>query len=215
MKSSLGRALRRHLIAGLIVIAPLTITAAVLWWLFQTTDSLLGRFLYPVIGRSVHGLGMVALLLLLIVVGLLAERTIGSRIIGAWNATLERIPIARRIYGAANNIVRTMFSREARPFNEVVVVEYPSPGRWTLGFLAARAPEGVQQAGGEEFVTVFIPTAPNPTSGFLVIVPRSLTRILDMTVDQAFTFVLSAGSVTPPTGTATPLETSGVERGKE
>lgn len=198
MKSTLGRALRRHLIAGLIVIAPLTVTAAVLWWLFQTTDSLLGRFLYPVIGRSVHGLGMIALLALLIVVGWLAQRTIGSRIIGAWNALLERIPIARRIYGAANNIVRTVFSREARPFKEVVIVEYPAPGRWSLGFLAARAPESVQN-GPEEFVTVFIPTAPNPTSGFLVIVPRSFVRVIDMSVDQAFTFVISAGSVTPST----------------
>jgi len=200
MSALLGRALRRHLIAGLIVIAPLTVTAAVLWWLFETTDSLLGRFLYPVIGRSVHGLGMVALLALLIVVGWLAQRTIGSRIIGAWNALLERIPIARRIYSAANNIVRTVFSREARPFKEVVVVEYPAPGRWALGFLAARAPEAIQQSGAEEFVTVFIPTAPNPTSGFLVIVPRSLVRAVDMSVDQAFTFVLSAGSVAPLPG---------------
>lgn len=197
MKASLGRAFRRHLIAGLIVIAPLTITAAVLWWLFQTTDSLLGRFLYPVIGRSVHGLGMIALLVLLVTVGWLAERTIGGRIIGAWNGLLERIPIARRIYGAVDNIIRTVFSPEARPFKEVVLVPYPTEGRWSLGFLAARAPEAVQEAGAEEFVTVFIPKAPNPATGFLVIVPRSMVKVVDMSVDQFFTFLLSAGSVAP------------------
>jgi uncharacterized membrane protein len=196
------RAIRRHLIAGLIVIAPVTATIFVLWWIFQLLDGLLGRFLYPVMSRLVPwlppppGLGLLALLLVLIFVGWLAERAIGSRILGWWNNLLERMPLTRTIYGAANRIVRTMLGDGARPFNTVVLIEYPSDGRWSMGFVAARAPDFMQEH-VDDAVSVFIPTTPNPTSGFIVVVPRSRTRVLPLTVDQAFTFILSAGSVRP------------------
>jgi uncharacterized membrane protein len=174
-----------------------TVTGFVLWWIFQRVDNLLGRFLYPVLGRAaIPGLGLLTLVIILLLVGWAAERAIGSRIIAWWNGLLDRIPVARRIYGAADSIVRTVFSEKERPFSAVVLIEYPSPGRWSLGLLAARAP-GAVQLGDEELVTVFIATTPNPTSGTLVMVPRSSIRLLDMSIDEAFTFVLSAGSVTP------------------
>jgi uncharacterized membrane protein len=196
------RALRRHLIAGLIVIAPVTATIFVLWWIFQLLDGLLGRFLYPVLNRLVPwmppppGLGLLALLVLLIFVGWLAERTIGSRMLGWWNALLEKLPLTRTIYGAANRIVRTMLGEGTRPFNTVVLIEYPSDGRWSIGFVAARAPD-FMQSHIEDAVSVFVPTTPNPTSGFIIVVPRHRTRVLPLSVDQAFTFILSAGSVRP------------------
>jgi len=196
------RALRRHLIAGLIVIAPVTVTAFVLWWIFQLLDGLLGRFLYPVLSRlfpwfaPIPGLGLLVLVALLVVVGWAAELAIGSRIVGWWNRLLERIPVTRKIYGAANRIVRTVLGEGSRPFNKVVMVEYPSPGRWSIGFLAARAPALIQEH-VRDSVSVFIPTTPNPTSGWIVVVPRHGIIELAMTVDQAFTYILSAGSVTP------------------
>lgn len=195
--------IRRHLIAGMIVIAPVTATAFVLWWIFQALDGLLGRFLYPalggLIGRDtfvIPGLGLLVLFLLLVGIGLAAERAIGSRIISWWHATLERIPLTRRIYTAANRIVRTVFGEESRPFKKVVLVEYPGPGRWAIGFLSAVAPRAVQQHVPNS-VSVFVPTTPNPTTGFLIIVPPELLREVDMTVDEAFTYILSAGSVAP------------------
>jgi uncharacterized membrane protein len=197
---------KRRLIAGVIVIAPLTATLWVLWWIFQLLDGLLGRFLYPALERYVHpvigllpGLGLLVLLLLLLAIGWLAERTVGSRVLGAWHQFLERLPVTRRVYGAANRIVRTVLSADSRPFNEVVLVEYPSEGRWSIGFLSARAPEMVQRH-VDDAVSVFVPTTPNPTSGFVVIVSRSKTVPLPMTVDQAFTYILSAGSVVPDAG---------------
>jgi uncharacterized membrane protein len=196
------RAIRRHLIAGLIVIAPVTATAFVLWWIFQALDGLLGRFLYPVLSRyfpwfvPLPGLGLLALLLLLIIVGWAAELAIGSRIVSWWNGLIDRIPITRKIYGAANRIVRTVLGEGARPFQKVVLVEYPSTGRWAIGFLAARAPDTMQKH-IEDAVSVFVPTTPNPTSGLIVIVPRQRIIELQMTVDQAFTYILSAGSVGP------------------
>jgi uncharacterized membrane protein len=194
------RALRRHLIAGLVVIAPVTATVAVLWWIFQLLDGLLGRFLYPgltrLFGRVPPGVGLISLVLLLLVVGWLAEMAVGSRVVSWWNGILERLPLTRTIYGAANRIVRTVLGEEARPFQKVVLVEYPSPGRWCMGFLAASAPDVVRMH-VDDGVSVFIPTTPNPTSGFVVIIPRANVIEIPLTIDQAFTYILSAGSVRP------------------
>jgi uncharacterized membrane protein len=195
--------IRRHLIAGLIVIAPITATALVLWWIFQVLDGLLGRFLYPALGGLlgretfvIPGLGLLVLFVLLVGVGFVAQRAIGSRIVSWWHATLERIPLTRRIYTAANRIVRTMFGAESRPFKKVVLVEYPGPGRWAIGFLSAGAPVAIQKH-VPAAISVFVPTTPNPTTGFLIIVPPELIREVDMTIDEAFTYILSAGAVSP------------------
>jgi uncharacterized membrane protein len=196
---------RRHLIAGMVVIAPVTATGFVLWWIFQVLDGLLGRFLYPALAWMVPGqqerivipgLGLIALFLLLVGTGWLAERTIGSRIVQWWHSTLERIPLTRRIYSAANRIVRAVFSENSRPFNQVVLIEYPAAGRWAIAFLSASVPE-VMQSQVHDGVAVFMPTTPNPTTGFLVLLPRSHVHAIDMSVDEAFTYILSAGSVRP------------------
>lgn len=196
--------LRRHLIAGLIVIAPVTATAFVLWWIFQLLDGLLGRFLYPLLGGFIGretfvipGLGLLVLFLLLLGVGWGAQRAIGSRVVAWWHGVLERLPLTRRIYSAANRIVRTVFGADAaRPFKKVVLVRYPSDGRWAIGFLSGTAPGAILQH-VPDAVSIFVPTTPNPTTGFLVIVPVGLTIELDMSVDEAFTYILSAGAVTP------------------
>lgn len=196
------RIIQRRLIAGLVVIAPVTATAFVLWWIFQALDALLGQFIYPAISRLVGfnlvlpGLGLIALILLLLVVGWAAERAIGSRVVGWWHNLLERIPVTRRIYGAANRIVRTLFGKEGRPFHQVVLVEYPGDGRWAIGFLAAPAPDTIR-GHVSDAVSVFVPSTPNPTTGWLVIVPESRIVILDMTIDEAFTYILSGGAVRP------------------
>ncbi len=188
--------LRRRLIAGLIVIAPVTVTGIVLWWLFNLVDGLLGQFLYPWLPFPIPGLGLIALLILLFLVGWGAERAVGSRLVAGWTTLLERIPLARRIYGAANSITRTMFGEQERPFKSVVLVEWPGDDRWSIGFLAGAA-AGIMRRHVDDAVSVFIPTTPNPTTGFLTVVPRSKTILLDLTIDQAFTFILSAGAATP------------------
>lgn len=195
------RFIRRRLIEGMLVTAPLFATLYVLWWVFRLLDSVLGRIVYPVLDRFAPwivqpGLGIVLLLVLLFLVGWAAEWAVGGRVLAWWHSVLERIPVTRRVYGAANRIVRTVMKAESRPFKEVVLVEYPSAGRWSLGFLSARAPD-VVQVHVEDAVAVFVPTTPNPTSGFIVIVPRKSTVTLPMTIDQAFTYILSAGSAHP------------------
>lgn len=189
------RAMRRHFIAGLIVIAPIGVTALVLLWLFQWLDGLLGRFLYPVTG-TIPGLGLLVLILVLIGAGWATEWALGKRVVAAWHTVLERIPVTRPLFNASNRIVKTVFGKDRRFFRDVVLIPYPSPGRWSIGFLTSAAP-GAVRPHIENAVTVFVPTAPNPTSGFLIIVPREQAIPLSMTTEEAFTFMLSAGSVTP------------------
>lgn len=197
------RVIRRRLIAGLIVIAPLTVTLWVLSWIFGLLDGLIGESIYRALGFAigrerlvVPGLGLLALFLLLLGAGWLTERAIGSRLLTWWNDVLESLPVVRRIYGASNRIVRSVFGTEARPFKTVVTVEWPSDGRWSIGFLTGEAPALIRQHTGQ-LVSVFVPTTPNPTTGFLLMVAPERVVPLDMTVDEAFTFILSAGAVRP------------------
>lgn len=193
----MAKAFRRRLIAGLIVITPLGVTLFILWWLFRTVDGLLGRYVYGAIGVTIPGLGLLMLVGLLLGVGWLAERTIGTQIFNWWNGVLERVPIVSRLYGATRRIVGSVFGGEEKKFfREVVLFEYPSPGQWTLGFVTGGAPAAL--AGRvENGVTIFLPTSPNPVTGFLIIVPRARTIRLPVTVEDGFTFILSAGAVPP------------------
>jgi uncharacterized membrane protein len=191
-----ARSLRRRLFAGLAVIAPVAITVYVLRWIFVWLDSLLGKFIYPHLPVLIPGLGLLVLLLILLTIGWLAERAVGRRIVNTWHTTLERFPLTRRLYTASHRIVRTVFGEDQRFFREVVMVEYPAPGRWSLGFITGGAP-AIAEPHLEDGVTIFVPTTPNPTTGFLIMVPRSLVRPVSFTIEEAFTFILSAGGVQP------------------
>lgn len=196
---ALGRLIRRRLIAGLIVIAPLGVTVFVLYWMFTTVDGILGDSLYEVIGFPIPGLGLLLLLAILLVVGWLAEEAVGSRIVDWWNASLEKVPIVSRLYGATRRIVGSVFGGEERRFfRSVVLFEYPSPGQWTLGFETGRAPRALDDR-MEDGITVFLPTSPNPVTGFLIIVPEARLVRLPVTIEEGFTYILSAGAV-PPRG---------------
>jgi uncharacterized membrane protein len=194
-----ARTLRRRLFAGLAVIAPVAITVYVLRWIFNWLDSLLGKFIYPHLPDlpfQVRALGLLVLILILLTIGWAAEWAVGRRVVNAWHNMLERFPLTRRLYTASHRIVRTVFGEDQRFFREVVLVEYPAPGRWSLGFITGDAP-AIAKPHLDDGVTVFIPTTPNPTTGFLIVVPRSLARPVSFTIEEAFTFILSAGGVQP------------------
>ena len=195
----MGKILRRRLIAGLIVIAPLGVTIYILWWLFTTLDGILGRSLYEIMGFAIPGLGLILLLLILLAVGWGAEAMVGTKVVDWWHAGLDRVPVVSRLYNATRRIVGSVFGGEERRFfRSVVLFEYPSPGQWTLGFETGRAPRALENR-VESGVTVFLPTAPNPVTGFLIIVPEARLIRLPVTVEEGFTYVFSAGAV-PPTG---------------
>ncbi len=195
----IGRLLRRRLIAGLIVIAPLGVTLYILYWIFRTLDGIVGNTLYNVIGFPIPGLGLLLLVLLLLGVGWLAEETLGSQLVEWWHRSLDRIPLVSRLYGATRRIIGSVFGgEEKRFFRSVVLFQYPAPGQWTLGFETGNAPRALDDR-VEKGITIFLPTAPNPVTGFLIIVPEAEVVRLPVTVEEGFTYILSAGAV-PPTG---------------
>jgi uncharacterized membrane protein len=189
--------LRRYLVTGLIVIAPIGVTVFVLSWLFQRLDPIVGRHLPPIAGFQPPGLGLVALLLILVVVGWVSQKALGRRLLRAWEALLNRVPVARRLYGASSQVFQAVLTREEKLFRHCAVMEYPSPGSWALVFETAPAPDEFERAIGEPAVSVFLPTAPNPTSGFLLAVPRSRVQRLEMSVEDGIKMVVSAGIAAP------------------
>lgn len=188
------RRLRRYLLEGLALIVPIGATAWILLWLFRRLDGILAPYIEPAFGRSAPGLGIVALVVLLVAVGWLAELTVGRRLTQLWNLAVERVPIVRPLYRGTRRIVEAVVGEESRAFKEAVLFEYPSPGTWSVGFVTGDAPPDLPPDVETPAVTVFLPTAPNPMSGFLLIVPRSRTHTLALPPDEALTFVLSMGS---------------------
>lgn len=195
MRNTLHR-MRRYLITGLIVIAPIGVTVFVLSWLFQRLDPILGRFLPDIAGRQIPGLGLAALVLILVAVGWFSQRAIGRRALLTWNRLLERVPVARRVHSASSQIFSSVLERE-KLFQHCALIEFPQPGSWALAFETADAPDEIQAVVGEPSVSLFLPTAPNPTSGYLLILPRSRVRRLQMSVEDGLKLVLSAGVARP------------------
>ena len=196
-RRSFGHSLRRYLLQGLAVIGPLGITAVILWWLFVRVDGLLGQWLGPLLGRSAPGLGLAILVIILLVVGWVVEKTIGNRLLAIGESLLSRVPLVRRLYAGSSRIVKAVIGEEKIAFREVVLFEYPMKGRWSYGFVTGSAPSSAHGVLDDEGVTVYMPTAPNPMSGFLMVTDRSAVVPVDITVEEAFTYILSAGAVSP------------------
>lgn len=188
--------LRRYLVTGLIVVAPIGMTVWVLVWLFEHLDSILGQWL-PVPIRF-PGVGLLALLLILLFVGWMLRWAVGRRLVSWWNRILSRLPLTRRVYNASSQIVQSLLDRNDRLFQSVALIEYPSPGSYAVVFVTAPAPGSIGTLHpGQELVSVFLPTTPNPTTGYLLLVPAERLKIVDMTVEDAMKFIISAGVVTP------------------
>ena len=200
----IGQRLRRYLMTGLIVIAPIGVTVWVLSWLFLKLDPIIGRYLPRIYGFEPRGLGVVALVALLIIVGWASQKAMGRRALRVWNAVANRVPVARRLYSASSHVFEAVLTRDQKLFRHCAMIEYPSPGSHTLVFETADAAREVEGVIGEPSVAVFVPTVPNPTSGFLLFVPRSRVHRLDMTVEEGFKVILSAGMAVPELAGAQP-----------
>lgn len=189
--------LRRYLVTGLVVVAPLGVTAWVLRWLFVRLDSILGRYLAAAGVEPFPGIGLLVLLVLLIFVGWMLRWALGRKLVGWWNSLLSRLPLTRMIYNASSQIVQTVLARKEKFFQRCVLIEYPSPGSYSLAFVTAESPDEIEEKIGSQAVTVFLPTSPNPASGYLLMLPPDRVHVLEMSVEDGMKLVLSAGAVTP------------------
>jgi uncharacterized membrane protein len=193
--------LRRYLIAGLLVWLPIIATVLVVRFILDLMDQLLPRPLRPEVLLGVHipGLGALLALLLLLATGLLVTNIIGRSLVRAWEDFMNRIPFIRAVYGGVKSFSTTILSNSGNSFKKVLMIEYPRVGVWSVGFQTASDLRLSSAQGNEPHVCVFIPTTPNPTSGFIVLVPRSQAIELDISVDSAMKMIVTLGVVVPTT----------------
>jgi uncharacterized membrane protein len=208
--------MRRYLIAGLLVWVPLGITIYVINFLVTTLDQtllLVPPALRPeaLVGFHIPGLGVVLSFLILLVTGMIAANFFGLRLIQLWESLLGRIPVVKSIYSSVKQVSDTVLSDQGTAFRKALLVEFPRPGCWTIAFLTGAPADSVVDHLPGDHVSVYVPTTPNPTGGYFVMVPRSAVRELDMSVDEALKYIISMGVVSPrrrhvPTAkAATPL----------
>ena len=195
--------LRRYLIAGLVVWIPLAITLWVLSLLVELMDQSLlivpARYRSDaLLGFHLPGLGALLTLVILLATGAIAANFFGKRLLLFWEAILGRIPIVRSIYGGVKQISDTLFSPDGKAFRRAVLVRYPHSGAWTVALVTGTPEHEVTDHLGHEQVSVFVPTTPNITAGFFLIVPRTDTIELRMSVDQALKYIISMGVAEPP-----------------
>lgn len=194
--------MKKYLITGLLIWLPLAVTLWIIDFVITAMDRtllLLPASWRPEAALGVHlpGLGLVASVLIIFITGVLTANFLGQRLLRWWEALVGRIPIVNSIYSSVKQVSDTMLSQKGNAFRKVVLVEFPQRGQWTMGFVVGSPGDRLAPYLGEDKVTVYVPTAPNPTSGYVIMAnPREL-RDVDVSVDEAFKFHVSLGVVTP------------------
>ena len=194
--------LRRYIVAGILVWAPLAVTYLLLKFAVNVMDRTL--LLLPaqfrpdvVLGFHIPGLGVILAIVVLLLTGVLAANFVGKAFVGGWESILDRIPVVRAVYSAAKNFAEIVFSDSSQSFKKVLLIEYPRKGVYSLAFQTSTNLGEVQGRTGEPVVCCFVPTTPNPTSGFIIIAPKTEVIELDMEVDEALKMIISLGVVVP------------------
>ncbi|MCW8880874.1 MAG: DUF502 domain-containing protein [Sedimenticola sp.] len=205
------RFFRRYLVAGLLVWVPLGITLLVVRMLVRWLDGTLQ--LVPeayrpenLLGFNIPGIGVVLSLLIVFVTGVLVANLFGRSLVSVWEQLLARIPLVRSIYSGAKQLAETMFSEAGQSFRKVLLIEFPRKGLWTLAFQTGTDVGEAQLKTGQNVINVYVPTTPNPTGGYFVMVPREDVVELDMSVDDGLKMLMSMGAVVPNSQHSVPLE---------
>jgi uncharacterized membrane protein len=197
--------MKRYFITGLLIWVPLGITAWALKFLISTMDQsllLLPNSLNPetLVGIYIPGMGAVLTLLVVFLTGLATTNIIGQRLVIFWEGVLWRIPVVKSIYYGVKQVSDTLFSSKGEAFRKALLVQYPREGSWTIAFMTGLPGGDVVNHLKGEYVSVYVPTTPNPTSGFFLMMPRSDVIELDMSVDAALKYIISMGVVAPGNG---------------
>ena len=189
---------------------PLTITFALAWWMIGIVDDYVvplipdgwnpDQYLRETVGLEVGlpGLGVIVLLVVITLIGALTAGIVGRMVVNLGERILARMPVVRNVYSAVKQILETVLADHSAAFREAVLVEYPRRGIWAIAFITGRTEGEVQNVTEEECINIFLPTTPNPTSGYLLFVPKKDLVALSMTVEEAIKMVISGGIITPP-----------------
>jgi len=202
LKPTFFARIRGWFLTGLLVTAPIMLTVYITWLFVDIIDGWVTELLPPAfrdtIYSSIPGVGLIIGAIAITIVGALAAGFFGRWIIRAGESLLNRMPIIGKIYGAVKQILETVLASQSDAFREVVLVEYPRKDVWVVGFVTGTSKGEVQSTTPNETVNVFVPTTPNPTSGFLLFCPKNELKYLEMSVEDAVKLVVSGGIVTPP-----------------
>lgn len=194
--------MKNYFIAGLLVILPIFVTVYVIWFLIKAMDTILkyipDKYLPETyLNIYIPGLGLVLGVFLILVVGVLARNIAGRAVLQSWDNLIDRIPLARIIYSSVKQLLQAFFFQNSDAFQRVALVEYPRRGIYVLGFITGQSKGEVQAKTDKNMINVFVPTTPNPTSGFYVLFPEEDLIVLDMSVEDAFKLLISGGLVSP------------------
>jgi uncharacterized membrane protein len=194
--------MRKYFITGLLILVPLAITIWVLNLIIGTMDQSL--LLLPerwrpeaLFGFRIPGVGTILTLLIIFLTGLATRNFIGKRVVHMWEGIVTRIPVVNSIYSSVKQVSDTLFSSSGNAFRKAVLVQYPREGSWTIAFLTGVPGGDVRNHLRGDYISLYVPTTPNPTSGFFLMVPRADTIELDMNVDEALKYIVSMGVVSP------------------
>ena len=184
---------RRYFLTGVLVLVPLAATLLIFKWLFDAIDGILEPAVEAIFGRPIAGIGFVAIIVLIFLAGIIASNVVGRKVIQRGESLVDELPMVRELYNTFKQILQSVILPQKGGFREVVLVEFPRPGMKTIGFVTNR----VKDTKGNKLVNVYIPTSPNPTSGYLEIIPEEDVVTIDMPIDDAIKMVVSGGMVSP------------------
>lgn len=203
-KPSILQRFRNNFLTGLVIVAPIMLTGYLIWWIITLVDGLIVPWVPDIynpsyyLGQDIPGFGVVVFLLFTGAVGALTKGLFGRQLIKFGEDLVERMPVVRSIYNALKQIAETVLSQSSSSFQHACLIEYPRKGIWAIAFVSTETKGEVDARTGEEAVlSVFLPTTPNPTSGFLLFLPKKEVILLDMSVEEAAKLVISAGLVAP------------------
>ena len=195
-------ALRKYIIAGLLVWLPLVITVAIIKFVIDLLDSTI--LLLPLeyrpealLGFSIPGFGIILAVGVLVLTGVFAANLLGRRLVLVWEAVLGKIPLVRTVYNSVKQVSTTLLASQSTSFRKVVLVEYPRKDCWCLGFLSNEHVETTRNITDQKLQSIYLPTTPNPTSGFNLLIPERDIIELDMSVEDGFKFIISMGVIVP------------------
>ncbi len=195
--------MKKYFITGLLVLVPLFITVWVISGLVGMMDQsllLLPETWRPKaqLGLDIPGMGAILTLLIIFVTGVIATNFFGKRLILVWEALLAKVPVVKSIYASVKQVSDTLFSDSGNAFRQAVLVQFPRPGAWTIAFVTGKPGGDVANHLSGDYLSVYVPTTPNPTGGYFLMLPRADVVELDMSVDEALKYIISMGVVAPP-----------------
>ncbi|MFQ5640860.1 MAG: DUF502 domain-containing protein [bacterium] len=204
-KGGIGRRIRGYFLAGLLVLVPAVLTGFIIWKLFLAVDGILRPFAHKYIlapfgielGKQFPGIGFITLTLLILITGAIARNYFGKKIVSLGDNIVDRIPLINRVYGAIKQISHAFFTTKREVFKKAILFEYPRKGIYCIGFYTQDTRGTVQDVLDADVVSIFLPTTPNPTSGFLLFVPKSEIIELDLSIEEALKLVISGGAIVP------------------